>query len=72
MRQPVIAFENLRVEMARANIGVKDMAECWGCNRDTAARKLSLRSPVMLGEAFKAQRTFFPDKTVQFLFKEIV
>lgn len=32
MRKPAIAFENLRAEMARGNIGVQDMAECWGCN----------------------------------------
>lgn len=72
MRKPAIAFENLRAEMARGNIGVQDMAECWGCNRDTAARKLARKSPVMLEEAFKAQRRFFPDKSVPFLFSEIV
>lgn len=72
VRQPAIAFENLRAEMARENVNVKDMAECWGCNRDTAARKLARKSPVMLEEAFKAQRRFFPNRSVQFLFSEIV
>lgn len=72
MRKSAIAFENLRAEMARENIGVRDLAECWGCNRDTAARKLARKSPVMLEEAFKAQRQFFPDKSVPFLFSEIV
>ena len=72
MRQSTIAFENLRAEMARENVSVKDMALCWGCNRDTATRKLARKSPIMLAEAFNAQRKFFTDKTVQFLFKEIV
>lgn len=70
MRESNIVFTNLRVEMARENIGVVKMAKRLGWNRDTLARKLSNRTPISLDEAFLIQRTFFPSLDVKYLFAE--
>ena len=72
MKQPNIAFANLRAEMSRDSIYINDFAQCWGVNRDTASRKLSRRSPVNLDEAFKAQQLFFPNQDLRYLFSELI
>ena len=54
-RKNNIAFKNLRAEMGRNNIGIKDIAEVCGFNRDTLARKLSKKTPLNLDEAFRFQ-----------------
>ena len=72
MRPANIAFANLRAEMSRQDINVQAMAKCWGLNRDTAARKLSRRSPLNLDEAFKIQQEFFPNESLVYLFAELV
>lgn len=68
MRKPNIAYENLRAEMARLNIGIGDVAEGCGYNRDTLARKLSKKSPINLDEAFRIQQKFFPNSDLWYLF----
>lgn len=68
MRQSNIAYNNLRAEMARANIGVTHIAAACGYNRDTLARKLSKRTPIHLDDAFKIQQTVFPELDVRYLF----
>ena len=68
MRPSNIAYNNLRVEMARANIGITYIADVCGYNRDTLARKLSKRSAIHLDDAFKIQQTVFPDLDVRYLF----
>ena len=68
MRVSCIAYENLRAEMGRKNIGIINIAEAVGCNRDTLARKLSKRSPIYLDEAFAIQQKVFPDHSVEYLF----
>lgn len=55
MRASNIAFSNMRAEMSRRNIGICDLAQKIGVNRDTLARKLSKRSPFNLDEAFEIQ-----------------
>lgn len=70
MRRSNISFANLRAEMSRKNIGILDMANVLGCNRDTLARKLSQRSALNLDEAFTIQQTFFPGLDVAYLFAE--
>lgn len=71
MRNSVIAYDNLRAEMSRKNIGVVDMARNLGYNRDTLARKLSKRTNITLKEAFDIQRTYFPDMNLRYLFSEL-
>lgn len=68
MRRSSIVFENLRAEMSRKNIGLAEIAEVIGCNRDTISRKLSMKSPLNLDEAFKIQSVFFPNEDIRYLF----
>lgn len=68
MRNGNVAFDNLRAEMGRKNIGIGDIAAAIGANRDTLARKLSKKSPIYLDEAFKIQQTTFPDLDIKYLF----
>lgn len=64
MRRSNIAFTNLREEMEKRNILLKDIAVSCGYNRDTLARKLSKKTAINLDEAFNIQRTMFPDLDV--------
>ena len=66
-----IRFSTLRAEMARKQITIKQIAEKVGVNRDTMGGKLSGKRPLFLHEAFIINRTFFPDKRVIDLFKEL-
>ena len=68
MRRSNIAFTNLREEMEKRNILLKDIAVSCGYNRDTLARKLSKKTAINLDEAFNIQRTMFPDLDVFYLF----
>ena len=72
MRNSVIAYDNLRAEMSRRNIGVMDIARSLGYNRDTVARKLSKRSRINLKEAFAIQKAFFPEMDLSYLFAELI
>ncbi len=65
-----IEFSNLRAEMARMGITVQDIADSIGVNRDTAARKLSRKSPLTLNEAFRIEKSFFCGLGVPYLFAE--
>lgn len=68
MKTNKIAYQNLRAEMGRNNIGICEMAKDLSCNRDTLSRKLSRKSPITLEEAFKIQQRFFPDLDINYLF----
>ena len=68
MRPSNIAFDNLRAEMSRKNIGICDLARELGVNRDTLARKLSKKSPLGLEEAFRIQQMLFPGMDIRYLF----
>lgn len=67
-----IEYENLRAEMARANIGIGDIAETIGKNRDTASRKLAMKSPFLLAEAFAIRDKYFPGMEIGYLFREAI
>ena len=68
MGRSCISYENLRAEMGRKNITIKDMASLCGYSRDRLARKLSKKTPLNLAEAFQIQQKVFPDKDIYFLF----
>ncbi len=68
MGRSCISYENLRAEMGRKNITIKDMASLCGYNRDRLARKLSRKTPINLDEAFLIQQKVFPDKDICYLF----
>lgn len=71
MRVANIRFSNLRAEMARKEITIKEMAKKIGVNRDTMSGKLSGRRPLYLNEAFIINRTFFPEEDISYLFQEL-
>lgn len=71
MARTNIAFENLRAEMARNNIAIKDMAEAAGVTRDTMRNKLSRKTPINLNEAFLIVTRCFPGSDIWVLFKEL-
>lgn len=66
-----IMFSELRAEMAREKITIKQLADKVGVNRDTMGGKLSGKRPLYLNEAFIIQRAFFPNKDVIKLFREL-
>ena len=66
-----IMFSELRAEMARKKITIKQLADKVNVNRDTMGGKLSGKRPLYLNEAFIIQRVFFPNKDVITLFKEL-
>ena len=68
MGRSCISYENLRAEMGRKNITIKDMASLCGYSRDRLARKLSKKTPLNLAEAFQIQKKVFPDKDIYYLF----
>ena len=68
MRQSVIKFPNLRAEMSRKNLGIGDLAEMIGANRDTLARRLSMKTTMPLNMAFQIQMSAFPDCDIRYLF----
>lgn len=66
-----IMFSELRAEMARKKITIKQLADKVGVNRDTMGGKLSGKRPLYLHEAFIIQRAFFKNKDVIKLFREL-
>ena len=67
-----VMYENVKAEMARKDLTIKDIAKGIGMNRDTLSRKLSGRSCLNLDEAFAIQKAYFPDIPIRVLFKENV
>ena len=68
MGRSCISYENLRAEMGRKNITIKDMARLCRQSRDRLARKLSKKTPLNLAQAFQIQQKVFPDKDIYYLF----
>lgn len=65
-----VMYENVRVEMARKDLTIMDIAKSIGMKRETLSKKLSGKSPLNLDEAFNIQQTCFPDIGIRILFKE--
>lgn len=70
MKRNCVIYENMRVEMARKDLTILDVAQNIGMNRETLSRKLSGRSPISLVEAFNIQQKCFPETDIRILFKE--
>lgn len=68
LRKSNIAFDNLRAEMSRKNIGITEMARTINVNRDTLARRLASKSRITLRDAFAIQVAFFPELDIRYLF----
>ncbi len=66
-----IAFENIRIEMAKNNVAVMDMAKAAGITGDMMCNKLSRQMPINLNEAFLIVTKCFPDSNIWELFQEL-
>lgn len=58
--------------MARKEITIIEISKLLGVNRDTVSRKLSGKSKLYLNEAMLINKEFFPNKELQYLFKELL
>lgn len=61
-------YSNLRAEMARKGIKVKDLAELLGVRRTTVSDKINGKYRFYYDEAKKIKETFFPDLDLEYLF----
>jgi len=71
-RQSNIMFPNLRAEMARKQITIKEIANTIGVGRAAASQKLSGKTPITLAEAFMIEKNYFPDSDIRYLFAELL
>lgn len=62
-------FPNLLAEMKKNRIKKTDLSNFLGVRYATILDKLNGKSPFMLTEALKIKGRFFPDKTIEYLFK---
>ena len=65
-----IEYANLRAEMARVGICIKDIAEKLEVTRGTIGDKLSRKRSISLDEVSLIKTTFFPEKSIEYLFAE--
>jgi len=63
-----VAYNNLRAEMARNNITIKNIAELLGVRYATACDKLNGRFRFYYDEALKIKTYLFPDCKLEYLF----
>lgn len=70
MKQNMVAYPNLRAEMARTGVSVVGLAQEIDMNRDTLARNLAKKTPIKLADAFKIQQRVFPQFDLRYLFAE--
>lgn len=60
---------NLKAEMARKGIKVKDIADLLGVRRATASDKINGKYRFYCDEAIKIKETFFSDLNIDYLFQ---
>ena len=64
-------FKNLKAEMARSDVGIKEIADSIGITRYTLSNKLRRKTPISLDEACAINRIFFPDQNIKYLLSEV-
>lgn len=62
-------YHNLKAEMARKGIKVKDIADLLKVRRATASDKINGKYRFYCDEAIKIKKTFFPDLSIDYLFQ---
>lgn len=62
-------FPNLRAEMARIGIDGVVISSHLGCTTKTFSRKMTGKGEFTRAEIFKIKNTFFPNLTIEYLFK---
>lgn len=61
-------YPNLKAEMARNGVTVKDIQRVIGKNEKTSRNKMNGKTPITVSEAFSIALTLFPGLTVDYLF----
>ena len=62
-------LHNLEAEIARSNVKRTDIADALGIGTRTLYAKIHGETKFTTEEAFKVQKTFFPDLTLDYLFE---
>ena len=65
-----IAYPNLRAEFGRQALHVSRVAESLGITRARLSRALSGETEITLKLAFELRDRYFPDKSLEYLFRE--
>lgn len=63
-------YKNLRAEMARNGVTIRQIAESLGVRFATISDKLNGRSRFFCDEAFHIKRHFFPNCSIEYLFDD--
>lgn len=63
-------YDNLRAEMARNGITVKQLSQVLGVSLKTASNRLSGKTDFTLNEALKINRELFPKCKLDYLFEQ--
>lgn len=63
-------YDNLRAEMARNRITVKQLSQVLGVSLKTASNRLSGKTDFTLNEALKINRELFPKCELDYLFEQ--
>jgi len=63
-------YGNLRAEMARKGITGRKIATAIGVRQEAVYKKLNGKSPLMYEEAEAIKDTFFPQLSLEYLFRK--
>lgn len=63
-------YKNLRAEMARNGVTIKQIAMLLGVRFATVSDKLNGRSRFFCDEAIKIKQNFFPANSIEYLFDD--
>lgn len=63
-------YKNLRAEMARNGVTIKQIAESLGVRFATVSDKLNGRSRFFCDEVIHIKRKFFPNHSIEYLFDD--
>lgn len=64
-----MTYPNLDAEMARRGLKRKDLAWIFNNRVATVSDKLNGKSPLLLDEAVKIKKTYFPELSLDYLFE---
>lgn len=63
-------YPNLSAELARKGLKQKDIVSILKVRPATVSHKLQGKSPLMIDEAIKIQKSLFPDMSLDYLFHQ--
>lgn len=63
-----MGYPNLKAEMARDNIGIKDLMEVTGKSRSAVSNNLNGRGKFSVEDSLKIRNNLFPKLSIDYLF----